>query len=91
MPEEPPSSPADPNDYGELLWLTDVAAILGVHHTTVYRYAREGKLPTHRMPGGRRYYVFKDELLEWLRSQPGVREDEQAHEGKKGRGARKRR
>jgi excisionase family DNA binding protein len=61
---------ADPSDYGRLLSLRDVAAILGVHLNTAQRYARHGVIPAHRLPGGRRYYVLKDELLEYIRTRP---------------------
>lgn len=61
---------ADLDDFGDMLSLSDVARILGVHLNTAQRYAREGVIPTHRLPGGRRYYVLKDELIEFIRAQP---------------------
>lgn len=61
--------PADPNDFGDLLSMSDVAQLLDVHINTAQRYAREGVIPAHRLKG-KRYYVFKDELLEHIRSQP---------------------
>ena len=61
---------ADLDDFGDMLSLSDVAKILGVHLNTAQRYAREGVIPTHRLPGGRRYYVLKDELVEFVRAQP---------------------
>lgn len=61
---------ADPDDFGDVLSLSDTAKLLGVGMATVERYAREGLIPAHRIPTSRRYYVFKDELLEFLRSQP---------------------
>lgn len=63
---------ADPNDFGEMLSLRDVAKILGVHLNTAHRYAREGVIPAHRLPGvGRgRYYVLKSELMQFIAAQP---------------------
>jgi excisionase family DNA binding protein len=61
---------ADLDDFGDMLSLSDVAKILGVHLNTAQRYAREGVIPTHRLPGGRRYYVLKDELIDFIRAQP---------------------
>lgn len=63
---------ADPDDFGELLSTSDVAKILGVNLNTAQKYVREGKIPSHRLNRGRgsKYYVFKTELLEHLRSQP---------------------
>ncbi len=42
------SSFADPDDFGDMLSLSDVAKLLGVHLGTARRYAREGVIPTHR-------------------------------------------
>jgi len=64
------SSFADPDDFGDMLSLSDVAKLLGVHLGTARRYAREGVIPTHRLPRGRRYYVLKDELMDFIRAQP---------------------
>lgn len=61
---------ADLDDFGDMLSMSDVAKILGVHINTAQRYARQGVIPTHRLPGGRRYYVLKDELIEFIRAQP---------------------
>jgi hypothetical protein len=36
---------------------------------------REGKVPSHRFPGGRELRFLRDELLEWLAVQPGVDAD----------------
>lgn len=63
---------ADLERYGALLSLDDVAEILGVHPHTAERYARDGLIPAHRIPGGRRYYIFKDELVDVLRADPGT-------------------
>lgn len=61
---------ADPDDYGRILSLADAGEILGVHPQTIRRYVRDGMIPAHHLPGGKRYYIFKDELLEFLRSHP---------------------
>lgn len=66
----PQSEFPDLNDFSDMLSLSDVAKILGVHLNTAQRYAREGVIPTHRLPGGRRYYVLKDELMDFIRAQP---------------------
>jgi excisionase family DNA binding protein len=50
------------------------AELLQVHVEYLRRLVREGKLPSHRFPGGRELRFLRDELLEWLAAQPG-RED----------------
>ena len=72
------SSFADPDDFGDMLSLSDVAKLLGVHLGTARRYAREGIIPTHRLPRGRRYYVLKDELMDFIRAQPSDPADDAA-------------
>lgn len=69
---------ADPDDFGDMLSLSDVAKLLGVHLGTARRYARDGVIPTHRLPGGRRYYILKDELLDFIRAQPSEPADDAA-------------
>lgn len=61
---------ANPDDYGELLSVKDVAAILGVHPDTARRYAREGVVKARKLPNSNRHYVLKSELMEWLKAQP---------------------
>ena len=63
---------ADPDDYGEMLSITDVAAILGIHPDTARRYARDGVIRARKLPHSNRHYILKSELLEWLKSQPVV-------------------
>lgn len=63
---------ANPDDYGEMLSIGDVAAILGIHPDTARRYAREGVIKARKLPNSNRHYVLKSELLEWLKSQPVV-------------------
>lgn len=63
---------ANPDDYGEMLSVADVAAILGIHPDTARRYAREGTIKARKLPHSNRHYVLKSELLEWLKAQPVV-------------------
>jgi excisionase family DNA binding protein len=36
----------------------------------VRRMAREGSIPAYRLPGGRSFRFFRDEVLEWLKGFP---------------------
>jgi excisionase family DNA binding protein len=47
------------------------AELLQVHVEYLRKLVRDGKVPCHRFPGGREMRFDRDELLEWLRSQPG--------------------
>lgn len=49
---------------------TQVGELLGMHVDTVRRLSRDGTIPAHRVPGGRQFRYFRDEVLEWLRAQP---------------------
>lgn len=58
------------DDYGDVLTLQDVAALLGWHLETVRTWVREGKLPARKI--GRPYVVLKQDLLAWLQAHPRV-------------------
>jgi excisionase family DNA binding protein len=47
-----------------------VAEMLGMNVQVVRRMAREGSIPAYRLPGGRSFRFFRDEVLEWLKSYP---------------------
>lgn len=65
---------ANPDDFGELLSITDAAAILGVHPDTARRYARQGTIRARKLPHTNRHYLLKQELLDFLKTQPLVGE-----------------
>src|SRR3954467_12101561 len=47
------------------------ADLLHVHVEYLRRMVREGRIPAHRFPGGREIRYLRDELIEWVRQQPG--------------------
>jgi excisionase family DNA binding protein len=47
------------------------AELLHVHVEYLRRMVREGRIPAHRFPGGREIRFHRDELIEWVRQQPG--------------------
>ena len=47
-----------------------VAELLGMNVQVVRRMAREGSIPCYRIPGGRPFRFFRDEVLEWLKGFP---------------------
>lgn len=68
-------------DYGQ--WYPDVppvmdtkqlAELLNTNEQIVRAYARDGVLPAHRKPGGRKFTFLRHEIFEWLvnnRYEPG--------------------
>lgn len=48
------------------------AELLQVHVEYLRRMVREGRIPCHRFPGGREMRFLRDELIDWLRAQPGA-------------------
>ena len=59
------------NEYPPVLTAALAAELLQIHVEYLRRLVREGKVPCHRFPGGRELRFLRDELLTWLRTQPG--------------------
>lgn len=71
----------DQIDYGQ--WYPDVppvmdtkqlAELLSTNEQIVRAYARDGTVPAHRKPGGRKFTFLRHEIFEWLmenRYEPG--------------------
>jgi excisionase family DNA binding protein len=63
-------------DLPPILDAAQVADLLGMNVQMVRRYAREGRLPAYKLPGGRTFKFFRDDLFEFIRSHPVVPEGE---------------
>lgn len=59
-------------DLPPILDAAQVAELLGMNVQMVRRYAREGRLPAYKLPGGRTFKFFRDEIFEWVRSHPVI-------------------
>ncbi len=57
-------------EYPPVLDTAMVAELLGMNIQVVRRMAREGQIPSYRLPGGRTFRFFRDEIFDWLRSFP---------------------
>lgn len=57
-------------EYPPILDANDVAELLGMNVQMVRKYAREGRIPAYRLPGGRTFKFFRDEVFEFLRQHP---------------------
>ena len=61
---------SNPSDFPQVLDTALVAEMLGMNVQVVRRMAREGTIPAYRLPGGRSFWFFRDEVLDWLKSFP---------------------
>ena len=61
-------------EYPPILDAAQVAELLSMNVQMVRRYAREGRLPAYKLPGGRTFKFFRDEIFEFVRAHP-VTED----------------
>ena len=55
------------DDYPPVMDAAMVAEFLGMNVQMVRRYAREGRIPAYRLPGGRSFKFFRDEVVAFLR------------------------
>ena len=70
----PPSTPPAPEpsgSYPEILTTAMAAEMLHVHVEYLRKMVREDRIPAHRFPGGREIRFLRDELIAWVRAQPG--------------------
>lgn len=70
-------------EYPPILDAAQVAELLGMNVQMVRRYAREGRLPAYKLPGGRTFKFFRDEIYEFIRSHPAVPAEEEIIERRK--------
>ncbi len=61
---------SNPADFPQVLDTAMVADMLSMNVQVVRRMAREGTIPAYRLPGGRSFRFFRDEVLEWLKGFP---------------------
>ena len=62
-------------DLPPILDAAQVAELLGMNVQMVRKYAREGRLPAYKLPGGRTFKFFRDEVFEALRANPVTADD----------------
>ena len=58
------------DDFPLVMDAAQVARLLQLNIDYVRKLSREGVMPAHKLPGGRTFRYFKDEILSWLREQP---------------------
>jgi len=62
---------ADASGFPPILTTAMAAELLHVHVEYLRRMVRENRIPAHRFPGGREIRFHRDELIEWVKAQPG--------------------
>ncbi|HUI47365.1 MAG TPA: helix-turn-helix domain-containing protein [Acidimicrobiia bacterium] len=80
----PESEPPSGGRYPEILTTALAAEMLHVHIEYLRKMVREGRIPAHRFPGGREMRFLRDELIAWVREQPGEDRSPSAIEKAKG-------
>ena len=68
---------AETDDYPPILDAAQVAELLGMNVQMVRRYAREQRLPAYKLPGGRTFKFFRDEIYEFLKAHPVTADSEE--------------
>ena len=69
--DDSPAAPAPASRYPDILTTALAAEMLHVHVEYLRRMVREDRIPAHRFPGGREIRFHRDELIEWVKAQPG--------------------
>lgn len=68
-------------EYPPILDAAQVAELLSMNVQMVRRYAREGRLPAYKLPGGRTFKFFRDEIFEFVRAHPVAEVEDGVSEG----------
>lgn len=71
------------DEYPPILDSAQVAELLGMNVQMVRRYAKEGRLPAYKLPGGRTFKFFRDEIYDFLRSHPAADAEVEVIESRK--------
>lgn len=61
------------SDYPPIMTAVQAADFLKVHPEYLRQMVRDGRVPAHKIPGGRGWRFLRDELVDWIRQQPGER------------------
>jgi excisionase family DNA binding protein len=63
------------SEYPPILDAAQVAELLSMNVQMVRKYAREGRIPAYRLPGGRAFKFFRDEIFNFVKQHPVDVED----------------
>ena len=71
QPEGELPAPPAASRFPDILTTALAAEMLHVHVEYLRRMVRENRIPAHRFPGGREIRFLRDELIAWVKEQPG--------------------
>ena len=72
MTETSAPPPARRAEFPPVLTTALAAELLQLHAESLRKMVREGRVPCHRLGGGRDLRFLRDELLDWLAALPGA-------------------
>lgn len=64
---------AELSDYPPIMTAVQAAEFLSVHPEYLRQMVRDERVPAHKIPGGRGWRFLRDELVDWIREQPGAK------------------
>ena len=64
------------DEYPQIMNSEQVAEMLSMNVQMIRLAAREGRLPAYRLPGGRAFKFFRDEIFDWLHEHPAAGSDD---------------
>jgi len=66
-----PAAPWADASFPPILTTAQAAELLQVHVEYLRKMVREDRIPAHRFPGGREIRFHRNELIQWVKEQPG--------------------
>ena len=64
---------AELSDYPPIMTAVQAAEFLSVHPEYLRQMVRDERVPAHKIPGGRGWRFLREELVDWMRKQPGAK------------------
>jgi excisionase family DNA binding protein len=64
---------AELSDYPPIMTAVQAAEFLSVHPEYLRQMVRDERVHAHKIPGGRGWRFLRDELVDWIREQPGAK------------------
>ncbi|MBP9114948.1 MAG: helix-turn-helix domain-containing protein [Acidimicrobiia bacterium] len=64
---------AEYSDFPPIMTAVQAAEFLSVHPEYLRQMVRDDRVPAHKIPGGRGWRFLRDELVDWIKEQPGAK------------------
>jgi len=72
----------DLGSYPPILDAAQVAELLKMNVQMVRKYAREGRIPAYKLPGGRVFHFITQEIIDWLHKHPAARQNAETEDAR---------